>query len=177
LPAELKCPHPVRFAEFEFDCHSGDLRRNDVPLRLQPQPARVLAVLIRRVGQVVSRQELVEEVWGSGTFVDFEQGLNYAIRQIRTVLGDDAEQPRFVETLPKRGYRFIAPLKDEAVSDGLTLDANAEGRLVEWRKTSWQIGIAVMVVSVISVALMVARLRQLAARSQDAFLNHISEQN
>lgn len=155
MPAELKRPHPVRFADFEFDCHSGDLRRNDAPLRLQPQPARVLSVLIRRVGQVVSRQELVEEVWGSDTFVDFEQGLNYAIRQIRTVLGDDAEQPRFVETLPKRGYRFIAPLKDDAVSDGRTLDAGAEGRLVTWHKTSWQIGIAFMVVSVISVALVI----------------------
>ena len=109
---EVKYHERVRFADFEFDGLSGDLRRDGISLKLQPQPAKVLAVLIRRSGQVVSRQELAEEVWGSGTFVDFDQGLNYAIRHIRTVLGDDAEQPRFLETLPKRGYRFIAPLED-----------------------------------------------------------------
>ena len=97
---ELKYPERIRFADFEFDGLSGDLRRDGISLKLQPQPAKVLAVLIRRSGQVVSRQELAEEVWGSGTFVDFEQGLNYAIRHIRTVLGDDAEQPRFLEALP-----------------------------------------------------------------------------
>lgn len=101
----------VRFGAFEFEGSSGELWRDGVPVRIQPQPAKVLGVLIRRTGQVVSRQELVDEVWGAGTFVDFEQGLNYAIRQIRTVLEDEAEHPRFLETLPRRGYRFIAPIE------------------------------------------------------------------
>lgn len=80
-------------------------------MKLQPQPAKVLVLLVARPGEVISRDELVKEVWGSETFVDFEQGLNFAIRQIRAALGDDADHPRFLETVPKRGYRFIAPLE------------------------------------------------------------------
>jgi len=91
------------------------LRRDGVTLRLEPQPAKVLAVLIRNAGQVVARAELATQVWGSETFVDFEQGLNYAIRRIRIALEDLAESPRFLETLPKKGYRFIAPIANEPV--------------------------------------------------------------
>src|ERR1700742_1104290 len=101
---------PVCFGVFEFDPRTGDLRRDGVPMRIQPQPAKILAILTSRAGEIVTRQEIVQEVWGSETFVDFEQGPNFAIRQIRTVLADDAEHPRFLETLPKRGYRFIAPI-------------------------------------------------------------------
>ena len=86
MATESKSIERVRFADFEFDCRNGDLRRDGTSLKLQPQPAKVLAVLIRRAGEVVTRQELAEEVWGSETFVDFEQGLNYAIRQIRSAL-------------------------------------------------------------------------------------------
>ena len=78
MATESKSPGRVRFADFEFDCHSGDLRRDGTSLKLQPQPTKVLAVLIRRAGEVVTRQALAEEVWGSETFVDFEQGVNYA---------------------------------------------------------------------------------------------------
>jgi TolB-like protein/DNA-binding winged helix-turn-helix (wHTH) protein len=100
-------PTSVRFADFELDLRTGELRRNGSPLKLQPQPARILAILVRKAGEVVTREELANEVWGQETFVDFEQGLNFAIRQIRTALEDDASHPRFLETLPKRGYRFI----------------------------------------------------------------------
>jgi len=101
----------VRFADFEFDLRTGDLRRDGTSLKFQPQPAKVMVLLISRAGEIVTRQDLARQVWGAETFVDFEQGLNFAIRQIRTVLDDDAEQPRFLETLPKRGYRFIAPVE------------------------------------------------------------------
>jgi len=111
LGPQTKPAGVVHFGDFDFDCASGDLRRHGVSLRLQPQPAKILSVLVRQAGEIVSRQELVEQVWGSETFVDYEQGLNYAIRQIRAALEDDAEQPRFVETLPKRGYRFIAEVE------------------------------------------------------------------
>src|SRR5882762_5620675 len=97
----------VRFADFELDLRSGEIHRNGIAQKLQPQPTRILTILVNRVGEVVTRQELAQEVWGSQTFVDFEQGLNFAIRQIRTVLDDDANDPKFIETLPKRGYRFI----------------------------------------------------------------------
>src|SRR5437660_12024513 len=92
LAIESNSSRQVRFADFEFDCHSGDLRRDGTSLKLQPQPAKVLAVLIQRAGEIVSRQELAAEVWGSDTFVDFEQGLNYALRQIRAVRKGNAEQ-------------------------------------------------------------------------------------
>ena len=112
MATESKSPGRVRFADFEFDCHSGDLRRDGTSLKLQPQPAKVLAVLVRRAGQVITRQELAEQVWGSETFVDFEQGLNYAIRQIRSALEDDADQPRRMDkygpTLPQASPQWMA---------------------------------------------------------------------
>src|SRR5438128_8861221 len=105
--------HPlVRFGEIELDTRTGEVFRHGIALKLQPQPARILLLLVRRAGEVVGRDEIVREVWGGDTFVDYEQGLNFAVRQIRTVLHDDADHPRYVETLPKRGYRFIAPLED-----------------------------------------------------------------
>jgi len=105
----------VRFGDFEFDPRTGQLRRGDTLIKLQQQPAKILALLVSRPGEVVTRQELAREVWGSETFVDFEQGLNFAIRQIRAALGDDAEGARFLQTLPKRGYRFIT--LEDALSD------------------------------------------------------------
>jgi DNA-binding winged helix-turn-helix (wHTH) protein len=104
----------IRFGEYVVDLRTGELRRNGAVLKLQPQPAKVLSILIGRPGQIVTRQELAEQVWGSETYVDFEHGLNYAIRQIRSVLEDDPERPRFLETIPKRGYRFIAPVINHA---------------------------------------------------------------
>ena len=100
----------ARFGQFVFDADTGVLSRNGVPVRLQPQPARVLARLVARAGEVVSREELRQQIWGTDTFVDFERGLNFCIAQIRSALGDSADSPRFVETLPKRGYRFIGPV-------------------------------------------------------------------
>lgn len=115
-----KASSGVRFGNFELDLNTGELRRDGVSLKLQPQPAKVLALLVQNAGAVVTRQELAEKVWGSETFVDFEQGLNYAIRQIRTALDDDAERPRFLETLPKRGYRFIAEVRTLAPPSPVT---------------------------------------------------------
>ena len=103
----------VRFGLFEFDPATGELWRDGVPVKLQPQPARVLAFLAARPGAVVSREELRQQVWSDGTFVDFERGLNFCVAQIRNALGDSADSPRFVETLPRRGYRFIAPVRAE----------------------------------------------------------------
>lgn len=118
---------PVRFAEFELDLRSGELRRNGVVQKLQPQPARILTILVSRVGEVVTRQELAQEVWGSQTFVDFEQGLNFAIRQIRTVLDDDANDPKFLETLPKRGYRFVGEVTRAVKESASWQDASLSG--------------------------------------------------
>jgi len=104
-------PRRVRFGLFDFDPESGELRREGIPVRLQPQPAGVLAYLLARPGEIVTREALREAIWGSETFVDFDRGLNFCVAQIRAALGDTAESPRFIRTLPKRGYQFIAPVE------------------------------------------------------------------
>jgi TolB-like protein/DNA-binding winged helix-turn-helix (wHTH) protein/Tfp pilus assembly protein PilF len=100
----------LRFGAFELELSSGELRRSGVLVHLQQQPAKVLALLARRSGELVTREEIQREVWGE-TFVDFEQGLNYCVKQIRSALGDQADTPRYLETLPRRGYRFLAPVE------------------------------------------------------------------
>ncbi len=97
----------VRFGAFEFDVKNGELRKEGHLVRLKPQPLKLLALLVSRAGDVVGRDHIQEALWGPGTFIDFEQGVNHCIRQIRRALGDDADHPRFVETLPRRGYRFL----------------------------------------------------------------------
>jgi DNA-binding winged helix-turn-helix (wHTH) protein/Tol biopolymer transport system component len=100
----------VRFDGFEADLRSGELRKGDARLKLSEQPFSVLAMLLARPGEVVSREELQKQLWPADTFVDFERGLNKAINRLREALADSASSPRYIETLPKRGYRFIAPL-------------------------------------------------------------------
>lgn len=107
-----------RFGPFEFDLESLELRRDGRPVRLQPQPGRVLALLVEHAGEVVSRDDLQQHVWGRETFVDFERGLNFCIAQIRTTLGDSASSPRYLETVPRRGYRLIAPVVALGAGDG-----------------------------------------------------------
>ena len=106
----------LRFAGFELHSRSGELRRRGDLVKLPPQPFKVLEALVRRGGEVVTRDEIRERIWRADTFVDFDQGLNFCIRQIREALGDNAESPRYIETLPRRGYRFVAPVEsDDAV--------------------------------------------------------------
>lgn len=100
-----------RFGQFEFDDASGELKRQGRVVRLEPQPARALALLLSRAGSIVAREEMREHLWDPRTHVDFERGLAYCVAQIRSALGDAAENPRFLETMPKRGYRFIAPVE------------------------------------------------------------------
>jgi DNA-binding winged helix-turn-helix (wHTH) protein/TolB-like protein len=100
-----------RFGLFEFNLNTRELRREGVLLRLQSQPAQVLACLVEHAGQAVTRGELIKEVWGADTYVDFDRGLNFCIGQIRSALDDDSVAPRFIRTLPKRGYQFIAPVE------------------------------------------------------------------
>ena len=98
-----------RFGLFEFDAGALELSRQGRPVSVRLQPLRLLALLLSHRGELVSREELQRALWDGDTFVDFEQGINHAIKELRTALGDDAQSPRFIETLPRRGYRFIAP--------------------------------------------------------------------
>ncbi|HKF53152.1 MAG TPA: winged helix-turn-helix domain-containing protein [Candidatus Acidoferrales bacterium] len=107
-----------RFSIFEFDAAKRELRRDGTVVRLQAQPAQVLACLLASAGEVVSREELRQAIWGSETFVDFDRGLNFCIGQIRSVLDDDSVTPRYVRTIPKRGYQFIAPIEGIAKEAG-----------------------------------------------------------
>jgi len=101
----------VRFGVFELDPTSGELRKSGIRVPLSGQPLEVLTLLVRRSGDVVAREELKEALWQDETFVDFDNGINSAIRRIRRALDDSPSSPRFLETLPKRGYRFIAPVR------------------------------------------------------------------
>lgn len=102
--------HVVRFGVFELDVHSGELRKAGARLKLSEQPLQILTALLQRPDQLVTREELRQRLWPSDTFVDFEHGLNAAVRRLRDVLGDSADRPRFIETVPRRGYRFVAPV-------------------------------------------------------------------
>lgn len=104
-------PRVLRFGAFELDATREELRKRGVAVKLQAQPLKVLELLAARSGELVSRRQIQEHVWGAETFVDFEQGINVCIRQIRQALGDSAGSPRFVETVPRRGYRFLAPVE------------------------------------------------------------------
>jgi DNA-binding winged helix-turn-helix (wHTH) protein len=102
----------MRFGVFEADLVSGELRKQGVRVKLQEQPFQVLVALIERQGEVLTREELQKRLWPSDTNVDFDRGLNRAIARVRDALGDDAGNPRFIETLPLRGYRFLAQVEE-----------------------------------------------------------------
>lgn len=115
----------VRFGVFEVDLATGELRKGGLLVRLQEHPFRVLAMLLERPGRLVTRDELRARIWSEAVFVDFEHGLNKAVNKLRVALGESADSPRFVETLARRGYRFIAPVEgkkvDAPVGAGLRL--------------------------------------------------------
>jgi TolB-like protein/DNA-binding winged helix-turn-helix (wHTH) protein/Tfp pilus assembly protein PilF len=110
MPGATQAPTVRRFGSFEVDLRSGELRKNGIRLRISGQPFQVLAMLVERPGEVVTREEMHSKLWPSDTFVDFDHGLNNTIARIREILDDSSDTPRYVETIPRRGYRFIAPV-------------------------------------------------------------------
>lgn len=104
-----------RFGAYDFDLATGELRRDGVPIPLQRQPARALACLVARAGTLVPRADLHAAIWGQDVHVDFDRGLNYCVRQLREVLIDDAKAPRYIETIARQGYRFVAPVDVDEV--------------------------------------------------------------
>src|SRR6202789_2600506 len=115
MPSSAPHARALRFDNFELDVRAGELRKRGIKLRLQGQPLQVLAALLTRSGDVVTREKLRAQIWTADTFVDFDHSLHNAIARLREVLGDSAETPRYIETLPRRGYRFIGRLDRGAV--------------------------------------------------------------
>jgi Tol biopolymer transport system component/DNA-binding winged helix-turn-helix (wHTH) protein len=126
----------VRFGIFEVDLRAGELRRNGIKVRLQEQPFQVLAMLLEKPGEVVTREDLRNRLWSSDTFVDFDHGLNAAVKRLRDALGDSAENPRFVETMARRGYRFLAPVNG----------TEQASTLPPWPRRHWRIATAAVAV-------------------------------
>ena len=110
----LQATKPIHFGAFDVDLRAGELHKNGVKLKLQGQPFQVLVALLERPGEIVTREELRQRLWPSDTFVDFEHNLNSAVRRLREAVGDSADNPRFIETLARHGYRFIAPVAEQA---------------------------------------------------------------
>src|SRR6266481_3016807 len=138
MALEVRSRSILRFGTFEVDVRAGELRKQGVRIKLQEQPFHVLTVLLQRPDEVVTREELRSENWPADTFVDFDNSLNTAINKLREALGDSADNPRFIETLPRRGYRFIVPVTGvDGTTRGTTTGASAP-----WRPSSRKIVVA-----------------------------------
>src|SRR5216117_1530880 len=126
MALEVRSRPILRFGVFEVDVRAGELRKQGMRIKLQEQPFHVLTVLLQRPGEVVTREELRSENWSADTFVDFDNSLNTAINKLREALGDSADNPRFIETLPRRGYRLIAPVTGvDGATKGAAMGVNA----------------------------------------------------
>ena len=144
MAPETQVPPLRRFGVFEVDLRSGELRKKGVRIKLQEQPFQVLRALVNRPGELVKREELQSQIWPADTFVDFDNGLNTSINKLREALGDSADSPRFIETLPRRGYRFIAPV----IGDGLgTADGATEIPGVKAQRTRKMIALVAFIVA------------------------------
>jgi DNA-binding winged helix-turn-helix (wHTH) protein len=110
MPQPAPSPQVLRFAEYSLDLRAGELRKSGHRIKLQDQPCQILAILLQRPGEVVTREELRQKLWSENTFVDFDHSLNTAVKKLRQALSDEAGRPRFIETLPRRGYRFIGTI-------------------------------------------------------------------
>jgi DNA-binding winged helix-turn-helix (wHTH) protein len=113
----------VRFGVFDLDLKAGELRKDGLKVRLQEQPFQILKMLLEHPGEVVTHEEIIRRLWPNGTVVEYEHSIKTAVKKLRQALDDDAGTPRYVETLPRRGYRFIYPVNDVAARHGVALPA------------------------------------------------------
>ena len=138
----VSTPNVVRFGAYEVDLRSAELRKSGIKVRLTGQPFQILAILLGQPGELVTREELQKRLWPADTFVDFDRGLNAAINRVREALGDSAENPRFVETLPRRGYRFIGQVERAEQANSTESQASLNGQRNGIAGRGWKIGIA-----------------------------------
>jgi DNA-binding winged helix-turn-helix (wHTH) protein len=151
-------PRIVRFGAYEADLGTGELRRDGTRVTLQDKPFQILALLVQRPGDLVTREEVRAQLWPADTFVDFEHGLNTAVKKLRQALEDSADEPRYVETLPRRGYRFVAPVHwDGVLATPSAAPVAAAAREPRRRAWVWPATAAAVVVLVTALALAVRR--------------------
>src|SRR5438093_12354441 len=143
----------VRFGIFELDAKSGELRRRGLKIRLPDQSFQILRMLLDRPGEVVTREELRQRLWASDTSVDFDAGLNSAIRKLRAALDDSAENPRFIETLPRRGYRFIGSAKRVTVDEVLEPVRDGTAHSGARIRHGWMAGWLLVAIAIAAVVL------------------------
>ena len=162
-------PQIVRFGVFELDLRAGELRKKGLRLRLQEQPLQVLALLLQQPGEVVTREELRDKLWTGGVIVDFDHSLNTTINKLREALGDSADTPRFIETLPRRGYRFIYPVNGAPEATGMVAPPRA------WWSRRWVFYAAPLALLLGLVALNVGGVRdRLVGRPVAVEMNSIA---
>jgi DNA-binding winged helix-turn-helix (wHTH) protein/Tol biopolymer transport system component len=142
---EVPAKSSVRFADFVLDLTTGELRANGDKTYLQEKPLQILTLLLERPGELVTRDQLVKQLWPDGTFVDFDQSLNKAMNRLRQALGDSADQPRLIETLPRRGYRFIGEIEDDAATSAEPAPSPARSSWMRWVAVP---ALAVMVIAI-----------------------------
>lgn len=151
---EVKGPlSPLRFGVFELDVRAGELRKQGIKVKLQEQPFQILVLLLAHPGEVVTRDELRKKLWPADTFVDFDHGLNRAVNKLREALGDHSDSPRFIETLPRRGYRFVAPIHPPAASAGAHEAAAEPAAVVSKRRPSLSYGMLLLAAAGLFLAL------------------------
>jgi DNA-binding winged helix-turn-helix (wHTH) protein len=152
MSSSASSPLVYRFSNFEVAPHSGEVRKNGIRLKVQEQPLLILLKLLERADQLVTREELHSILWSTDTFVDFDNGLNMAIKRLREALGDVAERPTFIETVPRRGYRFIAPI-ERINPHGRKESASVSNYLLEkHRRLKW-VGFVVAFIAFVGVCL------------------------
>src|ERR1700730_14763273 len=136
-PTQTSNPPPrvIRFGIFEADLSAGELRKGGSRIRLQEQPFQILAMLLERPGQIITREDLRSRLWPGDTFVDFEHGVNSGVARLREALGDSADSPRYIETLPRRGYRLIVAVEAAPQTPGMTAPANGGGSQINTQPT------------------------------------------
>jgi TolB-like protein/DNA-binding winged helix-turn-helix (wHTH) protein/Tfp pilus assembly protein PilF len=175
----MEKPRVIRFGSFEANLHAHELRKRGMKLKLQEQPFRVLAMLLERPGELVTREEIRESLWPGDTFVDFDHSLNAAVRRLREALNDSAERPRFVETLPRRGYRFVAPVAagnhsgDIAVAGAAERDGHPTRARPRWRRF-WLMVAGLAGVAAILLAFNVGSLRNRIFQKPSAHIHSIA---
>lgn len=176
VKASSSVPPTLRFGVFELDPRAGELRKKGMKIRLQGQPVDILVMLLQRPGETVTREELQKSLWPADTFVDFEQGLNNAMKRLRAALDDDAESPHFIETLPRRGYRFIAPVEGASVGK-IPVEVLNGGMPKHASKRPWTLQLAVLFgvcVLLVGTGFFVYELRQVSEPPKQSILTRVT---